>query len=135
MRWGRGLGALALALALAGTGCGQDEPSAPAKAPAGTGGKQAAAAAPGVRATGDPVRGRQIYMAQCVACHNRDPDQVGPIGPPVRGASPELLAAKVVDGTYPEGHHPQRDSQVMPPRPDLADTIPDLAAYLGSPPG
>ena len=32
-------------------------------------------------------RGRQIYQSQCIACHNPDPSQPGPIGPAVRGSS------------------------------------------------
>lgn len=127
---GRTFGALALALALTGAGCGQEAPPAPATAPAGPGESRAAATGSQAREAGDPARGRQVYMAQCVACHHRDPEKVGPIGPAIRGASPELLTAKILRGTYPEGHQPQRDSRVMPPRPDLAATIPDLAAYL-----
>jgi mono/diheme cytochrome c family protein len=130
------LGALALAAAVAG-GCGQDSPTAPAGG--GTGGAPVAAVAPGSapagghaqsHPAGDAARGRQVYMAQCVACHNSDPAKPGPVGPPIRGASPELLTAKVVHGTYPDGYKPQRDSKVMPPRPDLAPSIRDLAVYL-----
>jgi mono/diheme cytochrome c family protein len=126
------LAGLALAAAVAG-GCGQDSPPGPAGGS--TGGTPVPAVAPGSRPAGgqpagDVVRGRQLYMAQCVACHNNDPAKPGPVGPPIRGASSELLTAKVVHGTYPEGYKPQRDSRVMPPRPDLAPNIPDLAVYL-----
>jgi mono/diheme cytochrome c family protein len=110
-----------------------------APAGGGTGGAPVAAVAPGSapaggaaqsHPAGDAARGRQVYMAQCVACHNSDPAKPGPVGPPIRGASPELLTAKVVHGTYPDGYKPQRDSKVMPPRPDLAPSIRDLAVYL-----
>jgi mono/diheme cytochrome c family protein len=75
-------------------------------------------------------RGRQIYLAQCTSCHASDPAQPGPLGPPVKGASPELLEARIVRGTYPPGYTPKRPSAVMQPMPNLAPSIPDLAAYL-----
>jgi mono/diheme cytochrome c family protein len=75
-------------------------------------------------------RGRQVYQAQCIACHNPDPAQPGPVGPPVRGSSEELLRAKVLRGTYPPGYTPKRPSKVMQPMPQLKDDIPALAAYL-----
>ena len=79
---------------------------------------------------GDANRGRQVYLAQCVACHNPDPSKTGPLGPPVNGSSRELLEARVLHGTYPPGYKPKRDSAVMQPMPHLASAIPDLAAYL-----
>ena len=51
-------------------------------------------------------RGRQVYLAQCTACHNSDPAQAGPVGPPVKGASRALLETKVVRGSYPPGYTP-----------------------------
>jgi mono/diheme cytochrome c family protein len=79
---------------------------------------------------GDPTKGRQIWLGQCVACHNADPGKDGPIGPAVKGASKDLLEARVVHATYPPGYKPKRETKVMPPRPDLVASIPDLAAYL-----
>jgi mono/diheme cytochrome c family protein len=78
----------------------------------------------------EAARGRQVYLAQCTTCHAVDPAQVGPVGPPVKGSSRELLDAKVVRGTYPPEYKPKRGSTVMQPRPDLAASVPDLAAYL-----
>jgi mono/diheme cytochrome c family protein len=75
-------------------------------------------------------RGRQIYLSQCIACHNADPSKAGPIGPDVRGASAELLRAKVIDGTYPPGSTPKRPTKLMQPMPNLANDIPALAEYL-----
>jgi mono/diheme cytochrome c family protein len=60
-------------------------------------------------------RGRQVYLAHCVACHNADPAQPGAVGPPLRGSSRELLEAKVVNGTYPPGYAPKRPTKVMVP--------------------
>jgi mono/diheme cytochrome c family protein len=75
-------------------------------------------------------RGRQVYLANCVACHNTDPSQPGPLGPQVKGSSRELLEAKVVNGTYPPGYTPKRPTKVMVPLPAVAPEIPALAEYL-----
>ncbi len=103
--------------------CGEDDKPAPRSAPA-----RASAAAPA--AAGDPAKGRHVWLAQCIACHNTDPSKDGPVGPAVKGSSSELLEARVLHATYPPGYKPKRDSKVMPARPDLAPSIPDLAAYL-----
>jgi len=79
---------------------------------------------------GDSSRGKQIYLAQCVACHNPDPSKAGPLGPPVKGSSRELLEARIVRGTYPPGYKPKSASAVMQPMPHLASAIPDLEAFL-----
>ena len=117
--------AVFLASGLLLTACGQDEKSAP------TAGQTGSASAPGaVSVAGDPAKGQQIWLGQCVACHNPDPSKDGPIGPAVKGASKDLLEARVVHGAYPPGYKPKRETKVMPPRPDLVASIPDLAAYL-----
>lgn len=111
---------LAAALLLA--ACGESPP-APAAPTGGT--------SPGVTVTtGSADKGKETWLAQCIACHNPDPAKDGPLGPAVKGSSRELLEARVVQGTYPPGYTPKRPSRVMPPRPDLASSIPDLAAYL-----
>jgi mono/diheme cytochrome c family protein len=80
----------------------------------------------------DPLaeRGRQVYLAQCIQCHNPDPSRDGAIGPAVKGSSRELLEAKVLRATYPPGVKPKRPTAVMPPQPAVAPEIPALAAYL-----
>jgi mono/diheme cytochrome c family protein len=75
-------------------------------------------------------RGRQIYRAQCIACHDPDPTVAGPVGPPLKGASRELLEAKVLKGTYPPGYTPKRSTAIMPPQPSLGADVPYLAAFL-----
>lgn len=75
-------------------------------------------------------RGRQVYLAQCTACHSADPAQPGPVGPPVKGSSRELLEAKVLNGTYPPGYTPTRPTKVMVPMPQVAPDLPALADYL-----
>jgi mono/diheme cytochrome c family protein len=75
-------------------------------------------------------RGRQVYQANCTSCHALDPAQNGPVGPAVKGSSEALLEARLVKGTYPPGYTPKRPSAIMQPLPQLAGSIPDLAAYL-----
>ena len=75
-------------------------------------------------------RGRQVYLAQCTACHNTDPGQPGAVGPPVKGSSRELLEAKVLNGSYPPGYAPKRPTKVMVPLPAVAPDIAALADFL-----
>jgi mono/diheme cytochrome c family protein len=96
------------------------QPAAPAPAPT--------VSAPASK--GSAEKGKQIWLGQCVACHNPDPTKDGTLGPAVKGTSPALLEARVLRGEYPPGYKPKRPTKVMPPRPDLAPSIPDLAAYL-----
>jgi len=76
------------------------------------------------------ARGRQVYLAQCIQCHNANPAIPGPVGPSVKGASRDLLEAKIMRGDYPPGYKPQRPTKVMPPQPTLEPDIPALTAYL-----
>lgn len=79
----------------------------------------------------DPAaRGRQVYLAECTACHNSDPAKDGPLGPAVKGSSRELLEAKILRASYPPGYPPKRSTALMPPQPKVAPNIPDLAAFL-----
>jgi mono/diheme cytochrome c family protein len=75
-------------------------------------------------------RGRQVFLANCASCHSMDPAQNGPLGPAVKGATRELLEARVLRGIYPPGYTPKRPSAVMQPMPHLASSLDDLAAYL-----
>ena len=75
-------------------------------------------------------RGRQVYLAQCTACHNPDPAQAGPVGPPVKGTPAAVVEAKVVRGTYAPGYTPKRPTSLMPPQPALAPEISALAEFL-----
>jgi mono/diheme cytochrome c family protein len=95
--------AAALALALALGACGGDAPA---------------------------DRGRRVFLGQCASCHASDPAREGPLGPPVQGASRDLLEARLLRGTYPPGYTPKRPTAVMQPMPHLADSIDDLAAFL-----
>ena len=74
-------------------------------------------------------RGKTVYFTVCIACHNAKPT-LDALGPPIAGASRELLEARVVHASYPPGYEPKRKSQAMPAFPQLAGSIDDLAAYL-----
>ncbi|MGN6731464.1 MAG: c-type cytochrome [Candidatus Binatia bacterium] len=78
----------------------------------------------------DWQRGRAVYLANCVACHNNDPSKEGPIGPVIKGSSRELIEAQVLSTSYPLNYKPKRPTKVMPQFPFLKDEIPYLAAYL-----
>mgnify|MGYP003575430862 CR=1 FL=1 len=78
----------------------------------------------------DWQRGRAVYVANCVACHNNDPSKDGAIGPANQGSSRELIEARVLTMSYPPGYKPKRPTQIMPQFPFLKDEIPYLAAYL-----
>lgn len=79
---------------------------------------------------GPAARGRQVYLAQCIACHNSDPSRDGPLGPAIKGSSRELLEARVLRVEYPPGYTPKRRTTIMKPMPQLAASIDDLAAFL-----
>ena len=79
---------------------------------------------------GDPDLGRQVFLAQCSVCHGGNPTQRGPMGPPIKGASRELLEARILHGSYPPGYMPKQKTSVMQPIPQAAANIGDLAAYL-----
>lgn len=76
-------------------------------------------------------RGRSVYVANCVACHNSDPSKDGPIGPALKGSPPELVKSRVLRTDYPPGYTPKRSTKVMPTFPFLESEIKYLAEYLG----
>ena len=78
-------------------------------------------------------RGRRVYLANCITCHNPDPVKPGSAGPEVAGASHELLEARVVHGTYPPGYTPKRPTRAMVALPQLSEKVDDLAAFLAAP--
>jgi len=80
----------------------------------------------------DWQRGRAVFIANCVACHNNDPSKDGAIGPAIKGSSRELIEARVLRNSYPTNYKPKRATKVMPQFPFLEPEIPYLAAYLRS---
>lgn len=81
-------------------------------------------------APGGAERGRRVFLARCAACHGTDPARNGPVGPAVKGATTDLVRARVLWAAYPPGYVPKRPTRIMPPQPDLAQWIADLAAFL-----
>ncbi|SVA17153.1 uncharacterized protein METZ01_LOCUS70007 [marine metagenome] len=79
---------------------------------------------------GDPEKGKVVYDTLCIACHNPDPALAGPIGPEIKGASRDLLEARVLLGEYPQGYKPKRDTKIMPPMAHLANDIENLTEFL-----
>lgn len=75
-------------------------------------------------------RGRLIYAANCIMCHNSDPKKQGSQGPDVWGSSEILLKEKVINGQYPDGYTPKRSSHAMPKLPGLKKEIHALYLYL-----
>ena len=79
-------------------------------------------------------KGRTIYQAKCIACHNADPKLAGALGPEVKGASLELLKLRIKEGVYPQNYTPKRTTKLMVPMPELSEEdIKALHAYLNSP--
>lgn len=85
-------------------------------------------APPGLSATGR--EGWRAYRMFCGACHAPDPNDDVALGPPIAGASRELLEARLLRGGYPAGYQPKRDTRIMPAHPHLARDIDALTAFL-----
>lgn len=77
-------------------------------------------------------KGRSVYLAHCIACHNPDPTLSGSIGPDLAGSSLELIKERVLRRSYPAGYTPKRKSQQMPAFPQLEQDLPAVAEYLQS---
>ena len=85
-----------------------------------------------VALTTDIEKGRMVYFANCVSCHNNNPKKPGSIGPEVYGVSIDVLTQKIVSGKYPENYRPKRTSKIMPSMPHLSKEIPNLHAFINS---
>ena len=85
-----------------------------------------------VAITTDIERGKMVYFANCVSCHNNNPKKTGSIGPEVHGVSIDVLTQKIVSGKYPENYRPKRSSNIMPSMPHLNKEISNLHAFLNS---
>ena len=79
---------------------------------------------------GNASSGQTRYQTVCIACHNTNPAEVGPIGPAIKGSSWELIFTKVTTGLYPLGYKPQRDTHIMPIFELTESDAKDLAEYL-----
>jgi len=83
--------------------------------------------------TMDHVKGKVVYNANCVSCHNNDPKKQGSIDPQIYGSSKELLSKKINYGKYPKNYRPKRSKKVMPLMPHLDKEIKNLDAFLNAP--
>ena len=77
-------------------------------------------------------KGRMVYFANCVSCHNNNPKKPGSIGPEVYGVSIDVLTNKIVSGKYPENYRPKRKSKIMQSMPHLNKEISNLHAFINS---
>ena len=82
--------------------------------------------------TTDIEKGRMVYFANCVSCHNYNPKKPGSIGPEVYGVSIDVLTQKIVSGKYPGNYRPKRPSKIMPSMPHLNKEISNLHAFINS---
>ena len=80
----------------------------------------------------DIEKGRMVYFANCVSCHNNNPKKPGSIGPEVYGVSIDVLTQKIVYGKYPENYRPKRPSKIMQSMPHLNKEISNLHAFIKS---
>ena len=85
-----------------------------------------------VALTNDIEKGRMVYFANCVSCHNNNPKKAGSIGPVVYGVPIDVLTQKIVSGEYPENYRPKRTSKIMPLMPHLNSEISNLYAFINS---
>ena len=77
-------------------------------------------------------KGRMVYFANCVSCHNNNPKKPGSIGPVVYGVPIEVLTQKIISGKYPKNYRPKRTSKIMPLMPHLNSEILNLYAFINS---
>jgi mono/diheme cytochrome c family protein len=77
-------------------------------------------------------KGKTVYLASCIACHNADPRVSGALGPDIAGSSKELLTARVLNAKYPAGYQPKRATKQMVAMPQHKNDIEALFEYLNS---
>ena len=81
----------------------------------------------------DPEKGKVVYYANCIACHNSNPKKPGSIGPQIYRSSKELLSNKINFGIYPKNYKPKRSTKMMPLQPHSDKEIANLHAFLNAP--
>ncbi len=84
----------------------------------------------------DLARGAKVYKANCVRCHNADPNLKGNIGPEQVDAPFEVYVSKIMTGKYPDplprGFIPKRKTKAMTPLKNRKDDIPYIYAWIQS---
>ena len=82
------------------------------------------------------ARGAKVYKANCVRCHNADPNVKGSIGPEQVDAPFEVFVSKIMTGKYPDplpkGFVPKRKSRSMTPLKNMKTEIPYIYAWVQS---
>jgi mono/diheme cytochrome c family protein len=84
---------------------------------------------------GDVEIGKRLYLANCISCHHKDPNQSGSLGPSQVHAPWPVFYVKVLTGRYPEnldGYSPQRKTKAMRKFTNLKDDIKHLYAWIQS---
>ena len=81
----------------------------------------------------DPEKGKVVYYANCISCHNYNPKKPGSIGRQIYGSSKELLSNKINFGIYPKNYKPKRSTKMMPLQPHSDKEIANLYAFLNAP--
>lgn len=59
-------------------------------------------------------RGKAIYTAKCISCHNANPAKKGSVGPDIADSTLSLLILKTQHRKYPSGYKPKRKTNIMP---------------------
>jgi mono/diheme cytochrome c family protein len=81
-------------------------------------------------------KGKRLYIANCLRCHNKDPNVKGSIGPEIVDAPYAVMYSKVMTGKYPDplppGFVPKRKSRAMAAIPKLKADIPAIWHYVQS---
>lgn len=84
----------------------------------------------------DLARGAKVYKANCVRCHNADPNIKGNLGPEQVDAPFEVVVSKIMTGKYPDplpaGFIPKRKTRAMTPLKQLKKDIPYIHAWIQS---
>ena len=84
----------------------------------------------------DLARGAKVYKAQCVRCHNADPNLKGNLGQEQVDAPFEVVVSKILTGKYPDplpkGFTPKRKTKMMTPLKNLKNDIPYIYAWIQS---
>lgn len=84
----------------------------------------------------DLARGAKVYKANCVRCHNADPNLKGNLGPEQVDAPFEVVVSKIMTGKYPDplpkGFVPKRKTKAMTPLKNLKNDIPYIYAWIQS---
>lgn len=84
----------------------------------------------------DLARGAKVYKANCVRCHNADPNLKGNLGPEQIDAPFEVVVSKIMTGKYPnplpKGFTPKRKTKAMTPLKNLQKDIPYIYAWIQS---